>query len=121
LSGHAGNFVLNPCVRDLNRAGPPGRAVVLVPEAAFFGPMLRSSSEALDLHAGQWETSVMLAIAPHLVLREALTNAPIKAFSSSGVWGRPRAASAEAGTGEAAAAVDRVATFISTWQSAHHA
>ncbi len=90
MSGHGGNFILNPCVRSINARHPQGQTV-LVPEGVFFG----ESMTADDFHAGRWETSLALALAsddvrmeravdfvPSGINRAELTNRPISEFTA---------------------------------------
>lgn len=124
VSGHGGNFILNPCLRELNAVLPEYQRAVLVPESALVGPEV----EADDLHAGHWETSIMLHLAPDMVVmdnavdfvpasavRSDLTNMRIQHVSPSGVWGRPVGSTAEAGAALLEAAAARVAAFIESW------
>lgn len=124
MSGHGGNFVLNPCLRELNsRREHAGRAV-LVPEAVFFGPDMSDD----DLHAGAWETSLVLALEPTSVRldrardfvpdgyeRAELTNLPLRDLAPSGVWGRPSLARPDEGGRQLAAMVDRVSAYVASW------
>lgn len=123
MSGHGGNFILDPCIRQLRLSLPMGQRTMLVPESVVLGP----DRDPDDLHAGLWETSVMLAIAPELVDMEAaqdevpraarsdLVNRPLRELSASGVWGRPQGATANQGQRSLDEAVDRVAAFIERW------
>ncbi len=124
ISGHGGNFILNPCLRSLNSDHVEGHAV-LVPESAVFGDVLTRPD---DLHSGRWETSVMLALHPEAVRMEAavdfvpsdprrseLTNRPFSHFTPSGVWGRPSEASAAEGRRLLAEVADRVCAYASGW------
>jgi len=64
VNGHGGNFFLTPVIRDINRADRPIKLILANP--FDFGPP-HSGHGKLDLHAGRWETSLMLAIAPQHV------------------------------------------------------
>jgi creatinine amidohydrolase len=123
MSGHGGNFILNPCIRSLNARRTDGQ-VVLVPEAVFFG----ESMSADDFHAGQWETSLTLALCrddvqmekavdcvPNGASRAELTNRPISDFTATGVWGRATQATAEEGSRLLAEMGDRVCAYVSAW------
>jgi creatinine amidohydrolase/Fe(II)-dependent formamide hydrolase-like protein/GNAT superfamily N-acetyltransferase len=66
VNGHGGNHCLLPVVRDINRAD--GRLkILLVQPGAFCDPALAKEGRGPDFHAGEWETSLMLAICPDLV------------------------------------------------------
>ena len=123
LSGHGGNFILNPCVRSLNARRPDGQ-IVLVPELAFFG----ESMSATDFHAGRWETSLVLALrekavrmesavdcVPRNVSRSELTNRPISDFSPTGVWGYATQATREEGVHLLTEMSDRLCAYVSGW------
>jgi creatinine amidohydrolase len=107
INGHGGNFTLEVAVRELN--AEPGAPIVLLPPMS-----LRAGSQPIfetagrEVHAGESETSVFLAIAPELVGdervdhiptvgREFLDYALIGQISPSGVWGKPSLASVEKG------------------------
>lgn len=127
ISGHGGNFILNPCVRELNRSQLAGRRVVLVPEDIYLGPGLAKDRQD-DFHAGRWETAILASLEPELVdlsaavdhvptgaTRADLTNRPFRELTRSGVWGYPSGASAEEGRELFTACVSRVAAFVSAW------
>ncbi len=126
LSGHGGNFILNPTLRELNALHRPDHQAVLIPESVVFGPVLSET----ELHAGRWETSLILHLRPDLVqmanavdevptdvLRADLTNRPMQHFTRSGVWGRPTEATAEEGQRLFAEMVERVAGYVARWVS----
>jgi creatinine amidohydrolase len=123
MSGHGGNFILNPCVRSINARRAEAQAV-LVPETVFFG----ESMTADDFHAGRWETSLGLALAgddvhmdravdfvPANVNRAELTNRPISEFTRTGVWGRATEATAEEGERLLGEMSDRLCAYVSGW------
>ena len=123
LSGHGGNFILNPCIRAFNARHPEGQAVLL-PENVVFGDAMSAD----DFHAGRWETSLMLALqepsvrmeramdyAPEGVSRAELTNRPISDFTPSGVWGFPTRATKEEGIRMLAEMNDRVCAYVEGW------
>jgi creatinine amidohydrolase/Fe(II)-dependent formamide hydrolase-like protein/ribosomal protein S18 acetylase RimI-like enzyme len=115
VNGHGGNHCLVPVVRDLNRADRPLK-ILLVDPWAYGDPEIASEhgERGLDIHAGEWETSVMLALRPDLVraergglsaaapgaypLRQAdLTTFGAGHFDPSGAIGYPSLACAEKG------------------------
>jgi creatinine amidohydrolase len=134
ISGHAGN--LDP-MQVARRAFPPEmRARIAVqPEWSFQRTVIQEWAQAqLGLspsevggHAGHFETSVMLLVAPELVKMDraavgflgdpALASATmmadgIRAVSPNGVIGDPRTATAEAGAGYLDVVVNQVLTLI---------
>jgi len=60
VNWHGGNFSLPPVVREFNRQDRPLKIILCFPP----GP---GSINRLELHAGEWETSVMLHLFPELV------------------------------------------------------
>lgn len=60
VNWHGGNFSLPPVVREFNCQDRPLKIVLCFPP----GP---GSIDRLELHAGEWETSVMLHLFPELV------------------------------------------------------
>lgn len=73
VNGHGGNFCIGPTVRAWNRADRTLK-ILIVNWWEFCDPALLSSA-SLDIHAGDFETSVMLAIAPELVRIERISDA----------------------------------------------
>jgi mycofactocin precursor peptide peptidase len=85
-----------------------------------------------DLHAGHWETSLMMAIAPERVrttqlaagntgalaeLWPTLRSRGVRAVSESGVLGDPTTASAAAGNKLLAQLVDQLAQQVADWSA----
>ena len=108
VNAHGGNLVLAHLAREANLAGPhvwlgPGRHIQ---EAAFAAAGIETSVHD-DMHAGEYETSVLLHCHPNLVRMEAaadeLAERPLlavkglAAYSRSGTVGRPTRATAEKG------------------------
>jgi len=111
LQCHGGIFVMTPLIRDLNAKYNP-EMMVAVLDGGSFAARLRQEGilEASgELHAGESETSRMLAIAPETVHMELavdcvpdvprayLSYGSIFRASKSGVWGTPSLASAGKG------------------------
>lgn len=118
LSGHGGNFILGPTVRELN-ATHSDRQIVLVPERIIHGP----GSRPEDLHAGRTETSLgchLLDVTPPGeeadfvpdAARDELNHTPVTELSPSGVWGRPSQADAEYGKQEFDARIERITEYL---------
>lgn len=111
LQMHGGIFVMTPLVRDLNAKHNPDLMVVNIDGCAFFAPLYNEGvlETSTELHAGESETSQLLAIAPETVHMELandfvpdvprpyLNYGSIFRASPSGVWGEPTKATAEKG------------------------
>lgn len=71
VNGHGGNHCLAPVCRDINRMDR-GLKVLLANMYEFCDPALAAESKALglDMHSGEWETSLMLALRSDLVRDE---------------------------------------------------
>jgi creatinine amidohydrolase len=117
LPTHGGNF--GPLAKAVERVEPREgvRVLAFTDLGRFAGVSFQSSSgfgidpARAGMHAGEWETSVMLALAPELVklerakqgfvgeLAEAMAKVfeGIDALDENGVLGDPRPATAEAG------------------------
>lgn len=111
LQCHGGIFIMNPLVRELNAQFNPDLMVALVDSCTFFDTMYREGimETNTELHAGECETSKILAVAPETVHmdrvvdfvpdvpRSYLSYGSLFRASSSGVWGEPSKATAEKG------------------------
>lgn len=111
LQCHGGIFIMTPLVRDLNARFNPELMVACVDSGDFSDRLYEEGvyDTNTELHAGEGETSMMLAIAPetvHMELavdevpdvpRSYLSYGSIFRASQSGVWGESRCASAEKG------------------------
>jgi GNAT superfamily N-acetyltransferase len=130
LNGHGGNFALGPVVRDINRRDRPIK-LLLVDWWEHAGPEIVREGRGLDIHAGEMETSVMLALFPDLVRPDAADrdsrDAPSAAFplvqrdlntfgtghlSANGVIGYPSLASPEKGHALVASVRTRLAPSV---------
>lgn len=118
ISGHGGNFILGPTVRQLNTENPD-RGVVLVPERVVHGPGARPE----DLHAGRTETSIgchLFDLEPPAAeldtvpqaARDELNHTPLLELSPTGIWGRPSEADAEHGADELGQRVERISSYL---------
>ena len=111
LQMHGGIFIMTPLVRDLNAKFNPDLMVVNVDGCAFFPPLYQEGiiETNTELHAGEVETSQMLAIAPETVHmdravdfvptvpRPYLSYGSMFRASPTGVWGEPTKGTAEKG------------------------
>ncbi len=111
LQCHGGIFVMTPLVRDLNARFNPQLQVVNVDICNFFARLYQEGiyETNTELHAGEGETAMMLAIAPETVHMERavdfvpdvprayLSYGSIFRASPTGVWGEPSKATAEKG------------------------
>lgn len=112
VSGHGGNYVLSNLVQEANEME---RRVVLFPGRSEWDAarkdagLVTSTSE--DMHAGELEVSILLAVRPDLVgdrhkdpsadvrtpARQHLLTVGMQAYTTSGVIGRPSLGTAEKG------------------------
>lgn len=111
LPCHGGIFIMTPLVRDLNAKFNPDLMVAVSAIDNHYPQLYREGLYETEgeLHAGEIETSQMLAIAPETVRREKaedyvpeiprsyLSYGSIFRASPSGVWGTPTKASAQKG------------------------
>lgn len=79
LNGHGGNFSLAPAIRDMNRLDRPIK-ILLVNWWDYMDDEIAVDSRHLgiDLHAGEMETSFMLAIQPGQVRPEFADSPPLQ-------------------------------------------
>jgi creatinine amidohydrolase len=100
--GHGGVFVAGPATREIDSDGGPLKVIRVDLVAAMESPEAAAILETCgNLHACEYETSLMLHLDPDAVHmeravdcvpdapRDALNYAPIFRFSPSGVWGTP--------------------------------
>jgi creatinine amidohydrolase len=106
---HGGNWILKPTVRELNRDLAPFRVVLLQPDLPASDAREIFEHRAGDIHAGEFETSLMLHLHPGQV--RAIPTEGARAFppqpfldyfdstqlTEEGYWGWPEAATAEKG------------------------
>ena len=111
LQCHGGIFIMTPLVRDLNAKYNPELMVVNIDGCMFWDPLYKEGiyETNTELHAGEAETSIMLAIAPEsvdmskavdevpTVPRNYLSYGSIFRATKSGVWGEAKCATAEKG------------------------
>ncbi|MYE58431.1 MAG: creatininase family protein [Alphaproteobacteria bacterium] len=124
VNAHGGNLVLAHLAQEANLDGPrvwlgPGRHMQ---EAAFAAAGIETSVHD-DMHAGEYETSVLLHCWPDLVRMEEaadeLAERPLlavrglAAYSRSGTVGRPTRATAEKGRAALEAMTEAMAAEVS--------
>lgn len=117
MNGHGGNFALKPIVRELNFR-LKGLKLILVD----FG-FMTSSGVNVDVHSGEFETSLMLHLRPDLVKGAGFDYAPsaprdyldyvsLKRLSEKGVWGYPTKASKAKGREYFADLVEKAVEYV---------
>ncbi|MBZ4321134.1 creatininase family protein [Streptomyces huiliensis] len=111
VNGHGGNYVLQNAVQEINTTAPPRVALFPVSEdrSRARAEAGLESSGAEDMHAGEFEVSLLLHGAPHLVRdgvegddhaapnRPHLLTLGMAGYTPNGVIGRPSLASAAKG------------------------
>ena len=123
ISGHGGNFILGPAIQSLLLEFPEMRIALSGedwPNEEGGRPIFDLS--APDIHAGEIETSLVLALFPDLVGDERVDDVPdagrefldyvtLDRLSENGVWGRPSAGDAEKGRRALAVQTRRIVDF----------
>lgn len=111
MSGHGGNFVLGPIVRDLNARNDNLQVILMQPQD---GPKMQEICDgnvADEVHAGERETSLMMYHSGQYVKvdkckendcipnakREWLNMVRLIDISETGAWGKPSLATKEKG------------------------
>ena len=124
LNVHGGNLILRSAVREINQSTTRGRAIVVQPLSLAAAELARIFPDYRDeVHAGGFETSLIMAIAPEATkgtAEDAVPDAPVEAFdylsmrrlSPSGIWGRPSQASRERGEQALEVLIEKAATYI---------
>lgn len=139
LNAHGGNFSLGPVVRDINRADRPLK-ILLTRAWEFRSAELAPEGSGMDIHAGEQETSVILALHPDLVrpervdmtgdataiplLQRDLDTFGVGHFNPTGEVGNPSLATAKKGDAIIASVReqmipylrDRIARLRSQWR-----
>jgi creatinine amidohydrolase len=122
---HGGNAILKIAVRELNYLHSEGKVILVspwIPAAAELHVLFPDLDN--DLHAGDLETSLMLAIDANLVRADRSDYVPqglsgeffdyldISALTESGVWGKPSQASPEKGKAALDLMVEKTVQYI---------
>lgn len=109
INCHSGNWGIKPTVRQLNRDLSPFRVMLLPVEAAMRRNHEIFTHTDQDIHAGEFETSLMLHLYPEAVgpihaTKESfetpqafLDYFDMTEITKEGYWGFPQAATAEKG------------------------
>jgi len=111
LQNHGGIFVMTPIVRDLNAKYNPDLMVAKIDTMSIFPKLYEEGlvETNTELHAGEFETSEILALAPETVhmdravdfvpdvARPYLNYGSIFRATPLGVWGEPTRATKEKG------------------------
>lgn len=121
INGHGGNFALTPVIRDINRRNRKLK-ILLVEPSKFCdrGVVDADRTRQMDMHAAEYETSLMLALRPDLVRKERadmkpvvkgfaqpdLTTFGVGCFSPKGACGSPSLGTKEKG-GKIVASIKR--------------
>lgn len=123
---HGGNFVLRSTVRELNHFRSDAKVVMVWPwitAADELAAIVETSGQ--EVHAGELESSLVLAIEPELVraptaqddflpqvAHEHMDYRRLQEVSPTGVWGRPSLGTREKGRRAIAAMADKVAAHV---------
>jgi creatinine amidohydrolase len=119
-----GNFIVKAAVRQLNHEHPEMDAIWVQPLAAAGKALAKVfAAGADDVHAGEVETSLMMALSPQsvgeppadhvpTVSRDYLDLVPFSRIAPGGVWGRPRLASRDKGDAAVVSAAEATAAYV---------
>ncbi|MBN2290106.1 MAG: creatininase family protein [Candidatus Glassbacteria bacterium] len=110
VNSHGGNFILRPCVREINYRNPGRKTIYVDPWEIVPSEEVRQIFTGTnELHCGEIETSVMLHLDPEMVrtgnvedgdpeaLRADLDMFSIPVLAGGKPWGRATLATAEKG------------------------
>jgi creatinine amidohydrolase len=122
---HGGNFVLRSTVRDLNHSSPEAKVVMVWPWLTAADELAAILDTTGEVHAGELEVSLVLAIEPALVrnptaaddfvpavTHEHMDYRRLREVSPSGVWGHPSRGTRDRGERAIAAMAERVAGHV---------
>lgn len=124
VTSHGGNWVLKPAIRELNQM-QPRLNIALADPYRIAAAQLKGVCPTADveLHGGEVETSVMLALDPDAVNMSLATDfvpeitaeyvdyATFPEVTRDGIWGRPTGATAEKGHRALQVMIDEVAAY----------
>jgi creatinine amidohydrolase len=122
---HGGNFILRSTVRDLNHSSPEAKVVMVWPWLTAADELAAILDTTGEVHAGELEVSLVLAIEPALVrspsaaddfepavTHEHMDYRRLREVSPSGVWGHPSHGARDKGERAIAAMAERVAAHV---------
>ena len=109
INHNGGNIMVKPTCREINLSQDKGKVVHLLPSqvaAESLSTIIESLHE--EVHAGEFETSLMMHLAPEQVGPQRIDHVPdvewaeldyrpLRDICPDGVWGRPSLATAEKG------------------------
>jgi creatinine amidohydrolase len=79
VNGHGGNFCLIPVCRDINSQDRKIKILLLSPSEFIDKGLTESSRDSLmDIHAGERETSILMAIKPNAVKESERCKSPVE-------------------------------------------
>ena len=120
LVAHGGNWIIKPTLREINLDRRGLHVILTTPDAGTAG-----QGEFADLHAGRFETSLIMHLHPDLVKmdrarpdfspaqgREFFDYTGIGGVSPTGLWGAPSKGSAEQGKQILEQATARTVAYI---------
>jgi len=125
VNSHGGNFILRPCVREINYKNPGRKTIFVDPwEMVPEEKMRRIFTGTNELHCGEIETSVMLHLEPGMVrgekiedgrpeaLRADLDMFSLPLLAGGKPWGRASLATAEKGSEFYRLMIEHAVAFI---------
>ncbi len=125
VNHHGGNMILRATIRDLNHERQGAKVVLVQPRLVALGELAQILETTGEVHAGEFEASLILAIAPDLVRAptagddflppagpEQLDYQRLGEISPSGVWGCPSYATREKGERAIAIMAERIAAHV---------
>jgi len=125
INGHGGNFILRVAIRKLNYSAAPGFKVLLLEPHVQFAAQLSKLMPTYhqEVHAGEYETSLMLHLLPEHVGPERVdcvtpfgpemyNYALTREIAPAGVWGVSSKGTAKKGEQVLALLVDEAVQYI---------
>jgi creatinine amidohydrolase len=125
LNFHGGNFVLRSTVRELNHFRSDAKVVMVWPWITAAEELATIMETTGEVHAGELEASLILAIDPTLVrspteaddfvpevTHEHMDYRRLREVSPSGVWGEPSRGDRAKGERAIAAMADRIVGHV---------
>lgn len=127
---HGGNWIIKPTIRNLNR-DLPGMQVVFLNVSDIFAHRHHEIFEHVknDVHAGEFETSLMMYLHPQLVSEIKVLHEPefvpqafmdyfdTSEITDDGCWGYPEAASSAKGKRAMELLIDCALEYLQTLEN----